>query len=436
MAVTWNEVNAAHLLRRAGFGGTAAEITQAVNDGHIGAVNRLINYDTIPTTDLDLRLTRQGIDLTSGTGIQYWWLTRLLYSPRPLEERMTLFWHDHWATSIGKVGDAGYMFTQNQLIRRYAMGNFINFAIDMSKDIAMLIWLDNITNRKGRPNENYGRELLELFTLGIGNYTEADVLDCAKSFTGWSYSSTTKQFVFTDANHDHTMKTLLGQSGDWNGDDSVRIACGRFSHGQLIAKKLFSYFAYENPSQAVVDRFAQIYMNSGTNIKLLVEAILKSDEMYSPQALWTKVRSPIDHAIIASRQLLMDNDALDNALVNPLGAAGMTVFSPPDVDGWDGGLSWINSGALLTRMNYARTIINAYFDPVRFQTGATITNATQMVDHYLKLLGPISTTAAVRVELIKYVATDSVTLPVGANLVLKQRGLARLITCLPEWQTY
>ena len=436
MAVTWNEVNAAHLLRRAAFGGTAAEIAQAVSDGHIGAVNKLLAYDVVTTGDLDLRLSRQGIDLSSSSGIRYWWLTRLLFTPRPLEERMTLFWHDHWATSISKVGDAGYMFTQNQLLRRYALGNFINFAIDMSKDIAMLIWLDNITNRKGRANENYGRELLELFTLGIGNYTEEDVLACARSFTGWTYSGTTKTFVFSSANHDYGSKTLLGQTGDWNGDDSVRIACGKFAHGQLIARKLFSYFAYDNPEAAVVDRFARIYMDSGTNIRPLVEAILKSDEMFSPKALWSKVKGPVDHGIIASRQLLMDNDGLDNDLLGFLDAEGQTLFAPPDVDGWDGGLTWINSGWLLTRMNKSRTIISKYFDPIKFQLGATITNAAQMVDFYLKTLGPITLTAASRAELIKYVATDSATLPTGTTLALKQKGLARLILCLPDWQLY
>jgi uncharacterized protein (DUF1800 family) len=432
--IPWNEVNAAHLLRRAGFGGTSAEVAQAVSDGLDATVSRLVNYETIPTTDLDARLSRLALDLATFNGISRWWITRILFSPRPFEERMTLFWHDHFATAISKVGDAGAMFAQNQLLRRHAVGNFIDLTIEISKDVAMLIWLDNYTNKKKQPNENYGRELLELFTLGQGFYSELDVYSASKAFTGWTFrrAGGGREFAFVDADHDHSQKDFLGRIGDWNGDDVVRIACGEFAHGRLIARKLFSYFAYENPETAVVDRFAQIYMDAGTTVKPMVEAILKSEEMYSEKALWSNVKSPVDHTLTGARQLSIDNDNISRQAINVMALEGQTLFNPPDVAGWDLGLAWISAGSLLGRMNWALSLAT-FFDPLAFVQGEAITTPAQMVDVFLRKLGPLLVSTETRDELIRYVSTTG-QLPSGANLTAKQRGLAHMILSLPEWQ--
>lgn len=432
--IPWNEVNAAHLLRRAGFGGTSADLAQALNDGLDRTVDRLVNFESIPTTALDARLTALNLDLTNFNGIARWWITRMLYSPRPLEERMVLFWHDHFATAISKVGDAPTMLTQNELMRRFAVGKFVDFTIEMSKDVAMLIWLDNYTNKKKHPNENYGRELLELFTLGQGFYSELDVYSCSKAFTGWTFRRVNgaREFIFVDADHDHSQKDFLGRVGDWNGDDVVRIACGEFAHGRLIASKLFSYFAYENPEPAVVEKFAQIYMNAGTNVKPLLEAILKSEEMYSAKALWGKVKSPVEHSLIPVRLLGIDNDNVSRQSVNVMALEGQTVFNPPDVAGWDTGLAWISAGSLLTRMNWALAL-STLFDPGALLQGESVTTPAQMVDVYLRKLGPLPVTAQAREKLIQYVSPNG-TLPTGSNLTAKQRGLAHMILSLPEWQ--
>ena len=432
--IAWNEENAAHLLRRASFGGNGAEVDQAVRDGLDLAVDKLLNYESIPTSALDARIASYNLDLTTTAGIAMWWVFRMVYSPRPLEERMTLFLHDHFATAISKVKSQPLMLAQNNLLRKYATGKFVDLTIDISKDVAMLIWLDNYTSRKEHPNENYGRELLELFTLGQGNYSEPDVQSAAKAFTGWTFKNQDKTFFFNDNFHDHSQKDFLGRMGDWNGDDIVRIATGEFAHGRLIASKVFSYFAYENPEQNVIDAFATIYLNSGTSLKALIEAILKSPEMYSTEALWSKVKSPADHTIIAARQLLLDTDKVGRLSYNAMSLEGMTLFNPPDVSGWDGGMAWISAGALLTRMNTGGSLA-FYFDPTAFVAGQTFANPGQMVDFFLRRLGPLQLSAAARDRLIQYVAPTG-TLPGGNALITKQRGLAHMILSLPEWQTY
>lgn len=433
MAITWNETNAAHLYRRAGFGGTAAEIDRAVREGLTATVDRLLDYEQIPNTDLDQRLNAAALDLSTPGGIIRWWIIRLFHSARPLEERMTFFLHDHFATAISKVNDASFMLRQNRLLRKYATGNFINLTIDISKDPAMLIWLDNWTSRKEHPNENYGRELLELFTLGIGNYSELDVMSAAKAFTGWSLQRRTGDFVFIDQWHDYSQKDFLGRVGNWNGDDIVRIACGEFAHGRLMASKLFSLFAYPNPEQSVVDRFAKIYLDAGTELKPLLRAILTSDEMYSTAALWSRVKSPVDYLATAIRQLQVSED-LSRAATGPLNAQGQVPFNPPDVDGWITGLEWMNSGTLLSRMNFAQ-LVTSRFDPMSFTAGTTFSGASQLVDYYLRRLGPLVVSSATRQRLVSYVSPTGA-LPSGSEYTIKQRGLAHMILSLPEWQMY
>ena len=432
--IPWNEANAAHLLRRAAFGGTPQQIARAVSDGLDLTVSKLLDYSTISTSELDQRIERQKLDLRTFEGISRWWLTRLIHSPRPLEERLTLFWHDHFATGITKVEDAALMLKQNELIRSHALSRFTDLTTEISKDRAMLIWLDNHTSRREHPNQNFGRELLELFTLGQGFYSELDVDAAVRAFTGWTFRHDTLDFLFIPEWHDDAPKDFLGRVGNWDGDDIIRIACSEFAHGRLIASKVFAYFAYENPEVSVIDPLAQLYLDSGTDIRVLVDAILRSPEMYSPRALWSRVKSPVDHAVIAFRQLQLDNDNLVWALPSALTNQGQTLFDPPDVAGWDTGLAWMNSGALLTRMNIASALARI-LTPSRFLAGASASTPEQLVDIYLSRLGPLTVPVAVHDALTRYVSADA-TMPTGGALTMKQRGLAHLVLSLPEWQMY
>jgi uncharacterized protein (DUF1800 family) len=432
--IEWNEETAAHLYRRAAFGATASELAQAVQYGLDGAVNGLVDYEMIPNAALDLRLARMNLDfeatsLQSYIDIVRWWITRLIYSARPLEERMTFFWHNHFATSVEKVGESDLVKNQNELFRRYALGNFRNLCTAVARDPAMLFWLDNYTSVKDHPNENFGRELQELFTLGRGHYSEDDVKAASRAFTGWTIDRNYYPviFRFNDDDHDHGQKTFLGQTGDFDGNDIVRIICDQEQHGRFMAAKLFAFFAYDDPEPDVIDRFARIYLDSGTEVKPLVRAILLSPEMYSPRAMWSKIKSPLEHVLMACH-LLQTPDELPSARAE-LVRQNQILFSPPDVSGWPHGIRWITASALLSRMNFANDAV-VDFDPLKFGIGS---NPSVIVGSYLHNLGPLNVVDATRQQLIDYLAPGGV-FPEGWTLITRLRGLAHVILSLPEWQ--
>jgi len=432
--ISWNDETVAHLYRRAAFGATADELDRAFREGLEATVDRLVNYDSVPNALLEQRIAAKKFDLNPQSRQSYidivrLWMFRMIYSARPFEERMTFFWHDHFATSVRKVGESDLMAWQCDLFRRGALGNFEQLCVAVAKDPAMQFWLDNFTNMKEHPNENFARELLELFTLGHGHYTEQDIMAAARAFTGWTLDRSVYPvvFMFVDAMHDHGTKTFLGQTGNWNGDDIIRIACSQFAHGQWIASKLFAYFAYDNPDQAVIDRLARVYMDSRREIRPLVQAILTSEEMYSPQAMWCRVRSPIEHVAMTCRMLELPDEV--PSARDHLKRQGQLPFEPPDVSGWTGGLTWITSAALLSRMNFANEAVTT-FDPATFGVPS---DPGQVVDAYLHQLGPLPVDAATRDMLIEYIAPDG-RLSSGNLLLSRLRGLVHLILSLPEWQ--
>jgi uncharacterized protein (DUF1800 family) len=416
--VLWNEERAAHLLRRAAFGATPPEIAQAARDGCNATVAKLIGSREgwISAADSETRAP------DSFPALQRWWVARMLRTRKPLEERMTFFWHDHFATSIVAVRHPQLMFQQNELFRRYTFGNLRSLTVAVARDPAMLLWLDNYLSRKEQPNENFGRELLELLLLGIGNYDEGDVRAAVRAFTGWTLTNDEPgaSFVFDRAMHDDETKSFLGQGGDWNGDDIVRIACRQPAHARFVVTKLFAYFAYDEPEAEVVERLAKVYLDHDTEVRPLVEAILTSPEMYSPRAMWTAVKSPLDAALIACRQLLADVDP--DRVVEALDAQGLVLFNPPDIAGWKSGMRWINSWSLLSRMRFA-SFVAARCDPHELTAGTDARTPAALVDLYLRRLGPLPAGPATRRHLVDYLAG-------GGN----QRGLVRLILSSPEWQ--
>jgi len=429
MAFVWNEETAAHLYRRAAFGGTSDEIRRAVTEGRDATVDRLLLYTYTPDDALDARIAAQHFYLASdGTlaDLARWFLLHMMFTQRPLQERMTLLWHDHFATLYSKVLNIFWLKNENGVLRAYALGKFRDLMTAIAKDNAMEYFLDQWMSTRTQPNENFGREFCELFTLGLGNYVEADVKAAVMAFTGWSIEGTLSTFLFNADQHDYSQKTFLGQTGPWDGEDVIRIACSQFGHAQRIASKVFSYFAYDNPEQEVIDRFARIYLDHDTDVAALVRAILTSDEMYSSKALWTKVKSPIDHAVMATRQLLLHDDV--SSTFQYLVQGGQTPFDPPDVSGWQGGTNWISPGALLNRMNLADSIARA-FDPLAFTDGESIHGADDLIDVYLRKLGPLAIPAATRATLSSYVGSGTVS-------ISRQKGLARMILSLPEWQLY
>lgn len=342
----------AHLMRRAGFGFTEAELDQFEKRGLDRTITELVNY---PPNDpkVDEMLAKMNLDLTKIGNLQTWWVSRMIVTERPLLEKMTLFWHGLLATSIRRVNNPSYMLQQNQFFRNNALGDFRDILIGISKDPAMLIWLDSNSNRRGRPNENYARELMELFSMGIGNYTEADVKEAARAFTGW-HLSRQGQFVFNSNLHDYGAKTFLGEKGNFDGTDIIDIIVKNRANARFIAKRLFSFFAYENPEAEVIDKFANIYSKNNRSIKTVVEAILRSDEFYSSKAILTTIRGPVD--LVVSGRRLVGGTVSPNIMLASMRRMGQELFAPPDVSGWHTGMAWISTARLLERFNYGAAL--------------------------------------------------------------------------------
>jgi uncharacterized protein (DUF1800 family) len=425
----WNTQSAAHLFRRAAYGATSSELSAAVRDGFDATIDRLVRYRTIPNDALDQRIASLILDpirpFRNNVRI---WLTRMIYTARPLEERMTFFWHNLFATNDMKVADPILARNQIDLFRRSALGNFRTLAKEVARDPAMLIWLDNWTSTREHPNENFGRELLELFTLGRGHYAESDVQAAARAFTGWTLNRTVtpNTFTYVDDMHDHGQKTFMGVTGDLDGNAVIDAITSNLDHARWIAGKLFAEFAYDNPDPALLDRLAHLYFDAGTEIEPLVIAILTSDEMYSPRAILTKVKSPVEHVVMSCR-LLQNQDEVP--ALDYLRSQGQYPYEPPNVAGWPHGLAWITSMALLSRINFANEAI-VDFDPLVFGVGS---GPDQTVDNYLQRLGPMHIDSATRGELISYLAPGG-SLPAGQALLTRLNGLAHMILSLPEWQ--
>jgi uncharacterized protein (DUF1800 family) len=386
--------NVAHLLRRFGLGASEAEIDYYGAQGLSGAIDKLLAYDQIEE-GFDLRLE----ELANERGniqmrlLQTWWLTRMVMTRRPLQEKLVLFWHDHFATSAAKVDVVASMHEQNQTLRKHSIGRFQDLLLAVSKDPAMVYWLDNNTNVKGKANENFARELLELFTLGIGHYTERDVRELARCFTGWSFGVGPRrsprpkpgrlaQFVFRPQDYDDGVKTFLGNSGHFNGEDAIAILCDHPRTALFIAEKMWAWFAYPDPEPHVIDRIVERFRSSGLDVKTLVRAIMESPEFYSDRAFRRVVKNPIDFTIATMRQLglgarlresLAAADRKTRALLpmfvaqRAAKAMGMDVFYPPDVAGWETGPNWISTATMVERVKWA----DALFGPPTTATART-----------------------------------------------------------------
>ncbi len=244
-----------HLLRRAGFGTTPSELDQYVQLGYDGAVDRLINYDQVADNYPAYDASEDSAKGRKGVGeLQLWWLNRMLTTPRPLQEKMTLFWHGHFATAVSKVNQIRWLYNQNQLFRSNALGPFQTMLGNVSKDPAMMFWLDSQTNRKGSPNENYGREVMELFTMGIGTYTEQDVKEGARALTGWTVKRTDDSSTFVPGRFDDGVKNYLGHQGNLGLDDVVSILAGSSNTANFLGRKLARFLISDAPDDGTVWR--------------------------------------------------------------------------------------------------------------------------------------------------------------------------------------
>jgi hypothetical protein len=363
----WGHKWATHLYRRAAFGYSRADLREAQRRGPQGTLELLLrgkgNLDEVGETLRDIGRVAAERDDT-GEQIRSWWLYCMLNSGHPLREKMTLFWHNHFATSIAKVQNPALMYRQNCLLRTHALGKFGPFLQAISRDGAMLVWLDSNSNVKGKPNENYARELMELFSLGVGNYTEQDIRAAARAFTGWHTDGV--GFKFIARLHDEGTKTVLGQTGPWDGSDVVRIVLEQPAAARFLVRKLYHFFISENaqPPDTLLEPLCGAFRKSDYDIAALVKTMLSSRLFYSDHAFRQRVKSPVEYVLGAVqavyrkyRESEPDYRPLpQQVLVRWLDSMGQQLFAPPNVKGWRGGRSWLNTSTVLERYNFAEAL--------------------------------------------------------------------------------
>ncbi len=475
---------AAHLLRRMGFAGSPSQIEELASKERGSAVDFLLNYNQIDNSAMQSLLDRS-FDFSNPDDfpkfnraeIQRWWFTRMVYTTRPFEEKMTLFWHNHFATAASKVPEI-FMFIQNQTLRAHALDRFDSLLAAVAKDPAMLIWLDGITSVRGKPNENWARELQELFTMGIKDavteapsYTEADVQEIARCFTGWKFFGPSRtdpdrfnyRFFVNPPEFDSTAKTVYGQTANFTGDDIIGIISARRATARFLVKKFFEFFVYPLDStstdKATIEKFADVYMAGNHSIKDVLRAIFVSDEFFGERARFGLVKSPVE-LIVGSIRMLGARynpgaigrgdrgDQVSYILGSVSTFLGQELLNPADVSGWKLNLGWINTSSLLNRFTYADLLtigrtrdLNApglWVGNDQLQA-YTKGSGKKTVQKFLTLLGPVETDGKTVRQFRDYLQTDDRGNVVGftnddATIDKKVRGLVHLIMCLSEFQ--
>jgi uncharacterized protein (DUF1800 family) len=333
----WDLLRAGHLLRRTTFGASWQDLQSTLKSGPEQAIDALLRGG--PKQDeFDASMQSLAEFIAKGNNGQQlrgWWLHRMLYSPHPLREKLTLFWHNHFATSNAKVQNAGFMLGQYDLMRRHTLGHFGPLLQEMSKDLAMMVWLDTRDSKKGNPNENYARELMELFSLGIGHYTEQDIREAARAFTGWEIQD--GKAVFNGKQHDSGEKKVLGQTGNWKGEDIVRICLEQKSAPTFVVGKLYRFLVSETvpATPELIEPLAEQFRKSDFDFGALVKTVLSSNLFFAPEVYRTRIKAPVDFALGIVRAL--EGRVGSVALAEVMEQLGQNVFYPPSVKGWDGG---------------------------------------------------------------------------------------------------
>jgi len=388
----WDLALAAHLFRRAGFAAGPTTLDAALTQSPASVIEELLKANVEPS---QFRTTADQLAetvLAGGEAIRLSsaWVYRLMNTPSQLLEKMTLFWHGHFATGAEKVTDARLMWQQNQLLRQHALGDFPALVHGISQDPAMLIYLDSVANRKAHPNENFARELMELFCLGEGNYTEKDVQELARCFTGWEIKN--KQFRKNKYQQDTGEKTVLGQSGAFDGEDGVRCVLEQPSVERFLARKWYRFFIADEPapSPELLQPLADEFRKHDLQIAPTLQFLLQSNLFFSSHSVGRHIKSPVEFIVGTLRglQATASADLISKGLIR----LGQGLFYPPNVKGWDGGRTWINSSTLLGRSNLLADLLA--HESTKFAGGSLSTylkelridGPQQAIEHYESIL--------------------------------------------------
>lgn len=382
-ASAWDFGSAAHLLNRAGFGGTPEEIEALRALGLEAAVDRLLRYRAVEETieppswakpDPDraerlrkartataearaaLRREEQSRQREQTLDLRRWWVGRMAATRRPLEERMVLFWHGHFATSIQKVRDAWLMYRQLETFRAHATGHWPTLLMAVTRDPAMLVWLDQARSRRDHPNENYAREVMELFALGEGNYTEADVLEAARALTGLGFDPVNQEPVWRPRQHDPGLKTVLGHRARLEPEGVIRLIAEHPQSARFLARKLWAFFAGVPATAGQTEALARSFVEGRREVSALLRTLFLSRDFYAAEVRRVQIKSPTQWLVMALRHL--DRPVPRAEMVTQvMRELGQELLAPPNVKGWDEGVAWINTGTLTRRRQYASLLV-------------------------------------------------------------------------------
>ncbi|HYE18973.1 MAG TPA: DUF1800 domain-containing protein [Tepidisphaeraceae bacterium] len=438
----------AHLLRRATLGPTMEEVADASQRGLQATLDSMLSQLDRPLTRAELTAQAIGpVFLKDHQSLRAGWMLRMVSNSNLLREKLTLFWHNHFATAIAKVRGPALMAQQIETLRELGLGDFKAMLLAIARDPAMQIWLDNNLNVAGKPNENFARELMELFTLGIGHYTEKDVQEVARAFTGWNMDQEGprgRRFTFFPDKHDTGIKTVLGKSGNLDGTDVIDLLADHPQTPQFVCRKLWQFFVHQAPTDADLAPMVQAYTSSGRQIAPTLKAMFLSPGFFSPQAVGTQVKSPIEYVVGVVRSLRADVSEIQQ-YATAAAAMGMDLYNPPDVAGWKGGEEWISTYTLLERIRFVRALVAkgksgkvAGLDTDQIIRENFIANNTELVDHFLIRFMHRIPEGQLRPTLLSFLsagtrAPNVVRLP-PAEKDEKIRGLIRLILVSPEYQ--
>lgn len=503
----WDRDAAAHLLSRAGFGGTPEEVERVFNMGLDEAVSYLVEFNDLPyvcpepaiadelmrpqnrqllrsMTEEERRKaeeSRRRLERTALEETRAWWIERMVTSPRPFEEKMTLFWHGRFTSGVREVRNPVFMKEQNDLLRRNALGNFKDLVLAVSRDRAMLVYLDGNRNNKSKPNENYARELMELFTLGVGNYTENDIKEAARAFTGWQFDE--NGFVFRGRNHDYGQKKFLGRTGKFNGDDIVDIILDQPACSKFVAKKILEFFVRPDPPKQLIDALAAELRRNKFELRPTMATLFRSQAFYHPDSRGALVKSPVELLVGTARRL---GTPINNLIVaeRAMAQMGQEIFQPPNVKGWDGQGKWINAATLFQRYNAVGALINGggpgpdvrrriaqavgatpedskqyddesmmsmsgktaeksrlagkaqpAFDPMPIVRENNLKSAEDVVDYFSRFLLPRPLHVAKREQLVSYLLDEKPSFdPASKGADVRIRTMVHLLCSTPEYQ--
>ena len=442
----------AHLLRRAGFGCTYDQIEKLSLMEYDDVVDLLINPEYGPPKDQDLldRYFIASVEARTARHADPQWTWRLAKSEKQLEEKIALFWHGLLAVGGIKLDHGLAMLEEIDLFRKYGLGKFETLLLKISEDPGMMYWLDNQNSHKDAPNENYGRELLELFSMGIdengeGSYTEDDVKTAAKAFTGWASRPTPPpfflgpfpmEFSFDKSDHDNTEKTFLGEKGNFNGNDIVNMVATHPSTAKFICKRLYLYFVSETEDWDEINKLSDVFLKNNGEIKKVLEAMFKSEHFKSDDIRFKKVKSPSDLVFGVSRLVdkykIPDLDSAELAINTLL--MGQFLMNPPSVEGWHEGEEWIDSGSLIERINYASTEISDTSSAgvkriIEIIKETNITDSNDLINNTLETLGYINITDKTKGMIKEHLRKNKFT-----NKEDKILDVLKLIVSTPDFQ--